>query len=265
MSNPIYKLVKNNYYRRIVNESDISKEQLEEVIKFHQATTMVPLVNINNIDRYNEREKWRDFIGQIEPDINLYTERKIYIPKRREDSNSRQMLPYSDNYEITKENLREILSNVFSTINITGEKKNIIPLVVVLDNKSIKDISVGCYMFNFHDFTLNKVKEWGEDEIAQIRSIFSSGQEPLYNTAICYAIDMQKAALLYGKRGYRNTLIEIGDLKRSFEKTLDCQQGNLSSICDYRFPDNAVSRMFGTNVRLAPVVLIQWFGKKERR
>jgi len=262
--NQLYRIARNNHLRRLINESPKSREQLEEVIKFHQATTMIPMKSIKNIEKYSEKENWKYLALDVEPNCSLYKAKKIESLKLEEISNNNSRNFIKD-HVFDNQTIEYFLVNSFCKCELQENGKSyVIPLLMVLNDKAIEGISSGCYVFNVNDLTLNKIKELNDDEIIKLNSVLEHTGGILSNTAICYAIDIQKAATIYGKRGYRNVLIEVGSLKNEFEKTLFDYSDRLLVYSEFEFPDNALSNILSMNIRLAPIVLIQWFGLNER-
>jgi len=139
----------------------------------------------------------------------------------------------------------------------------VLPLIYVFNENIIKEENIpkGCYLYYGDEQKLFCLKHWSEEDLIVIKSKINLLNSSLYsNICIGYAIDIKKAIVKYGKRGYRHALIEAGAMCQSFREVSNNINENIGDFCWSGFADNALTYLSGLNPRLAPITLIQWFG-----
>ncbi|KOR94822.1 hypothetical protein N231_05435 [Geobacillus stearothermophilus ATCC 12980] len=138
----------------------------------------------------------------------------------------------------------------------------VMPLLFVLRKESITSLpNPGVYMFNPFSISMYRIKTWNKRDLEQLKVAICL-DDFISPFAMAYAIDLRRTVTKYRKRGYRHALIEVGLMAQSFRESLREVNKELGDLCWSGFNDNAITYLAGLNVRLAPVVLLQWFGKK---
>lgn len=141
----------------------------------------------------------------------------------------------------------------------------VVPIVILLSGDAIQGIDRGVYVYNSEEYQLEKIKVITEDNISKIirnlNSIFPD--KALSNISFAYAIDIKKATIKYGKRGYRHALIELGLISESLKTTYGEFSESYGDCVWSGFNDNALTVECGLNVKLMPIGLVQWFGVKK--
>ena len=266
IENQYSRLAKQNFLRRVLAESRGSREVLEDVIKFHQSTTNIPKSDIYNINNTYLKESSTNIMEEIDSAPIFYEHnQKINHEKT---SNLEGSYLYDKEYIISSETIEKIITisfiNNHSQSNEFMSSNNaLLPILLIFKNNVVEGLPAGTYIFDEQRLSLLQIRKWEPTDMKDvIQAFIPRGKLPSY-TAIAYAMDIQKATYIYGKKGYRQALIEIGAVKQRFKHVIenlaiDKQLGQHSST---DFPDNMVSNICGTNIRLAPIVLVQWFGK----
>jgi len=264
--NQYYKLAEQNYFRR--NLAENNRETLEELIKFHQATTTIPSNNITNMNK--QKDLWNPYLNEINS-IPYFVENSYNLNINNIPKQESFPFAYDKSYKFKMKTLDNIFVNSFSDRNSNRYETKVnnpttLPLLLIFKNNVVDGLSAGSYFIDFNSQKLLQIKNWESLEKEDVLLAFSSkGDLPSY-TAIAYAIDMQKASYVHGKRGYRQALIEIGSLKQKFKETIE--KLNINTILgehgSSEFADNMASNLCGTNIRLSPIILIHWFGKVKK-
>lgn len=252
-------------------ENALSKNILDRVVKFHQSSTFLP-------DRFCkssfENRAIYNFYKEAEGKdiVPIYFDEKIDFDI--EKTNWKGSTRVFENAWIMPKNIiGEILYNSFGRGKTNSSKRYpsagalypVIPLVYIFSSSAVEGIRFpGCYMFDSTGVSLLSLKHWNSHDLSEIASVINVRDGYLLsNTAIGYAIDMRRAVAKYRLKGYRHALIEVGLMAQSFRETVNEINEDLGEVCWSGFRDNALTFYSGLNVRLAPVVLVQWFGKRK--
>ncbi|KOP31413.1 hypothetical protein ADM98_00770 [Exiguobacterium sp. BMC-KP] len=142
------------------------------------------------------------------------------------------------------------------------ETKSILPLILVGNQDQEYPLKSGCYLFVRDSSELIPLREWTEIDIRFLEEynvIFGDGQD----ISIALALDLRRAIVVDGGRGYRKSILEIGKVSTSIEyelKQSSVEGIDVKQILD--FADNAVTKACGLNLKLAPVISIQHVKKE---
>lgn len=235
--------ITNQHANDFLNKSFVKKSILNEVIGFHQKQLWFPheIIYENSIDRM------------------IFLHWKKYLSET--DISNEFSSDYFNVYEITNRGLDRfntaILTLKAAMKSITSDVKSILPLIIVNSREEDYPLENGCYLFVESSNKLIQLRKWTQPDIDFLNEcniFFRENQE----LAIALAIDLRRSLLLDEIRGYRKTLIDTGRVTNSFERILKLKSGNLlktEQILD--FSDNALTKLCGLDVRLAPVISIQ--------
>lgn len=267
MNNHDYlKITEKQNLRSHLIQEQLSRKNIDEVIKFHQSTTWIPTPNINNLRNSYSNKNWLNTIEKLEPSPN-FVQRTIKLNNIELDTKVKDtIIEYSKDFTMTLDTLGKILIESFGNgigkrYDTIGDIYLSVPILLLFEDDAVNGLSAGSYYFDDKELNLLQIKNWDSQKINKQILELQNNDIPSF-TAIAYSIDIQKAASIYGKRGYRNALIEIGSMKQSFREAINIVEPNLIESCWSNFPDNFISHLCGTNIRLAPILLIQWFGKR---
>lgn len=202
--------------------------------------------------------------------IPSYYEEKIDLEVEKANWNG-STREFDHHWTLPRKMLGELLYRSFGR-GETGTSKRypsagalypVIPLLYILSRDSVEGIdSPGCYLFESSEPSLLCLKKWDDKDLSFATAAINVGEEILSPLAIGYAVDLRRAVAKYRLKGYRHALIEIGLMAQSFRETLREMDEELGEVCWSGFQENALTYYSGLNVRLAPVTLVQWFGKK---
>lgn len=245
----------------------LSMSTLNDIIKFHQSTTWVrrdnQLTESPDLQRWLVDAQYSDTLPNIyEEEIPLKVNGEVdFKGSQREFSD--ENLTYEDLSHLLYHSFGRDQSNDSKSYGSAGALYPVIPVVLVFEEDAIEglDISPGSYTFNPKNNSLRPLKTFSKKDLEKISQIINSFQ-PMMLSKYCigYAIDMKKSIAKYDRRGYRHALIEVGLAAQSFRS--NCHHLlNVGEVCWSGFDDNAFSHMVGMNPRIAPVVLLQWYGK----
>ncbi|WP_409294016.1 hypothetical protein V1498_12325 [Peribacillus sp. SCS-26] len=252
--NNVYKVAVSSSKNDLLYRMFINKDLLEEVIKFHQSQLWLPL----NLEDHTLNE-WKD-ISHINIIENPFNTTIIRLPISKQDNDIKSNLEQISNLmnKAFKGDYRKSANYKLTNTN------SILPLLLVFKENVLDNIKPGCYMYNSSNHSLTELQVWDKSNIESFQDITSSKSLPS-NTAFAYALDLRRATLDQGKRGYRNALIEVGTLIQKIKdinKPIKNSKINFSEEMLTDFSDNALTYLCGLNTRLAPVVSVQWFSLK---
>ncbi|HCX49250.1 MAG TPA: hypothetical protein DG757_09490 [Bacillus sp. (in: Bacteria)] len=249
----------------------LNLEVLNDVIKFHQSSTRIERDRLQKTN--TDIQRWLDNVESSDNLPNIYT--KEIALKHINEIN----FPNSQR-EFTDENISELefcqlLYNSFGRSKNNPSKRYpsagslypVIPLIYLFEKNAIEGMTIesGVYVFNTYKNSIRLVKELNSDEKNEIKRITNTSNPHLVSKyCIGYAIDMKRAVAKYHRRGYRHALIEIGLAAQCFRES--CKDlKNIGEVCWSGFDDNSLTHISGMNPRTAPITLLQWFGKYERK
>jgi hypothetical protein len=179
---------------------------------------------------------------------------------------------FAKNWTFTRRLLSDVLRGSFGRSD-SGHKRYpsagalypVMPLLCVLSPTAVEDLTPGAFAFDSRAPGLLRLTEWSSEVLEDIKMLASPFGVAPSDTLIAYSIDVRRAVTKYRYKGYRHGLIEIGLMAQAFREALrDVDGGNgLGERCWSAFADNAFTAACGLNVRLAPISLLQWFGKMD--
>ncbi|GKV55343.1 hypothetical protein NCCP2222_12900 [Sporosarcina sp. NCCP-2222] len=250
-------------------EKILNLKILEDTIKFHQSSTRIVRDTSDNMNP--ELDQWLLNVEYTDILPNVYKEEiKLSIENKKNFNGSER--------DFTSENLgvnefSELIYNSFGRNKESTSKRYpsagalypVIPLIYLFEENSINglDIGAGVYVLNTQRNTLRQIKSYTQTELNEINNTITKITESkrmISKYCIGYSIDMKRAIGKYQRRGYRHALIEVGLAAQSFKESC-IEMDKIGQVCWSGYDDNAFTFLSGMNVRNAPVVLIQWFGK----
>lgn len=262
---------KQEYQALALEDSIQSLKQLDEIVKLHQSTVwQTPY----KWDLKNEVLEWNRLIEytDILPDYHKVSY-DLSVTKRNAETyfSTRH---FDKEYTFSKADFSKLLYDSFGrSANFPSKKYPsagglypVIPVVYILSETAVEGIEIkGIYVYDSTDMRLLMIKDLSIDKewnsvIQNINNV-SPGQL-LSNLALGYALDLKRATIKYHRRGYRHGLIEVGVMAQNFRESLLKLNKSLGDVSWSGFNDNALSHASGLNVRLSPIIMIQWYGKK---
>lgn len=240
---------------------------LNDIIKFHQSTTWVKRDNYfeenPDLSEWRENNQYKDTLPNIyDYEIPLKIDQTIeFTGSKRHFSDVN--ITYDELSNLLYESFGRSPLNASKSYGSAGALYPVIPLMFFFEENSIEglDISPGSYTFNTKNNSLRPLKHFSTDDLKEIKHMIDS-YHPVFLSKYCigYAIDIKKSIAKYDRRGYRHALIEVGLAAQSFKNNAN-HLFNFGEVCWSGFDDNAFSQKVGMNPRIAPVVLLQWYGK----
>lgn len=270
IENSYSEIAKQSYFRRVLDHTPLVKENTENLIKLHQATTIFSLKDLHKVTNLVSDDWIASYIDDV--GATPYLNYKTYkLNSNINVSHNEWKVEFSKDTKLKFKVLREILIN---SITLPYQQdnsahkyfQNIIPLLLIFTDEAIENLGAGCYIFAPQKDELIQIKSWKNENKKTLMSAFATNQKIPSTSAMAYAIDIQKVASINGKRAYRDTLIDIGYIESKFENALLKVNYpiSLGQVSQNEFSDNIVNHMCGTSVRFTPIVLLQWFGEIER-
>src|SRR5699024_369838 len=245
----------------------LNMSTLNDMIKFHQSTTWVRrnnhLAESPDLHRWLLNTQYTDTLQNIyekEIPLNINQEVDFKGSKRKfTDEN----LTYDEFSNLIYKSFGRDRASESKSYSSAGALYPVMPIIMILEENAFdeKNLLPGSYTFNPKTNSLRPLKAFSQNDLDEIAQMINSS-DPVMLSKYCmgYAIDMKKSIAKYHRRGYRHALIEIGLAAQSFKH--HCHQlSHVGEVCWSGFDDNAFSHIIGMNPRIAPVALIQWFGK----
>lgn len=251
-------------------EPRVSKSLLDPIIKFHQSTCTLFNENAKSTNASSDIINWavKNEFTDVVPD---YFYQKINLKTSNNNTYESSCRVYDKGWVMGEEVLATILYRSFGRNEERLTKKYpsagslypVIPLLYVFSEKAIsKNTPTGSYVFDSTNLNLLLIRQWKKSDLINVEQAISIGKGFQSNLAIAYAVDIRRAIAKYRGRGYRHALIEVGLMAQSFRETIREVDSELGELCWSGFIDNALTYYSGLNLRLAPVSLVQWFGKR---
>lgn len=261
------KLEKNTLERSFndfIYNSTFPKKIENYVLRFNQSSVFINPRKINNNTIPNIIFPWLKSVEKTDV-LPAYFDEVVKLTK-----NDLEHIKGSfRNYDIDKNLSLDELSYLFN--NSFGRNRNkskrygsagalypVIPLLMVF--KSFLNLECGVYVYNSEEQTLLKITNWTLEESKYIKKNVCFQTENLPNTCIAYAVDIRRAIIKYHIRGYRHALIEVGAMSQGFKEVLHSLNDGLGEVCWSGFNDNELTFKAGLNIRLCPIMMLQWFG-----
>ncbi len=258
-----------NNFKRMERLQDfiLSNKELNEIIKFHQTTTWErpfksKMFSDELLHWLSLAEKVSSYPLVVEDTIKLSTN-FTELPK-----NKTSYRYFNDDYVFEYNQFSNILFNSFGSRE--DEHRNypsagglypITPLLVVTDIKSLPFLKEpGVYIYDSADHQLLLLTKFTTENIKAYKdSLLFDDDEVVPKLAMAYMVDIGKSITKYKNRGYRHALIEVGLMAQCFRNEL-WKYDNLGECCWSGFNDNRLAFNLGLSPRLAPIILVQWFG-----
>jgi len=262
----ILKRLCDNKYMENLQDNLISGKELDEIIKFHQMTTwQVPFkVKANS----NELINWM-FLAENVSSYPLIVEETVKLSSRTTDLNrgKKSHREFKDDYIFQYDQFSDILLNSFGkredghkNYPSGGALYPVIPLLVVIDIKCLPFLKEpGVYIYDSTDHQLLLLTKFTKEKIITYKDSLGIEGKDIPNLAIAYMVDIGKSVTKYKKRGYRNALIEVGLMAQNFRNEL-WKYDDLGECCWSSYNDNMLAFNLGLSPRLAPILMMQWFG-----
>ncbi|MCC2251895.1 hypothetical protein JUJ52_18300 [Virgibacillus sp. AGTR] len=243
------------------------KSVLQSVLKFHYKTLNREIDDIYNFEENIDTKSWISTVEFRDVLPNSYEEIiDLEVPQHKQ---LHSYYDFNSETPVGMETLGQILYDAFGREAPHSSKRYpsagalypVIPLLIVLhSDKKNNSLNPGCYVFDSTNPRLYKITQWTPKDIVKVNKLIGSNSNKMYAPhCIAYAIDIRRAITKYQAKGYRHALIEVGLMVQSFRESLQ-QQNNLGERCWSAFSDMPLTHICGLNVRLCPIVLIQWFG-----
>lgn len=249
-------------------ERAISKDVLNVVTKFHQITTSVYFPSMNSSMVNADILKWTKQVENTDILPNYYNYSYKLTHDHKEITGSNWI--FNKKYEFSKNKIGNILFSAFGRDRESKSKNYpsagalypVFPVLYVLDRNVVKGLKKeGCYVFDPEAVDLKLIQSFDKVSVEKFRQFTVNDKEVPSNIAIGYALDIKRAITKYRTKGYRLALIEAGLMAQSLKMALS-SEGDFGELCWGGFSDNALTHLSGLNVKLSPVILLQWIGKR---
>ncbi|MBN8194219.1 hypothetical protein JI667_18980 [Bacillus sp. NTK074B] len=252
----------------ILQERALSTEVLDKVIKFHQSGSFFRSKKMESTFISHDIMSWLEKVEytDILPDV-FEEEIKFDVDPTLNEGST---YDYDLNYLYQGQDIIQTMHKAFGRGENSTSKRYpsagglypVIPLLFVFKENIVEDIPVpGVYMFNPYTSSIYRIKSFTETTLKDLKVAICLEEDFVSNVAIAYSIDLRRSVTKYRARGYRHSLIEVGLMAQSFRESLLEENVGMGDLCWSGFNDNALTHMAGLNVRLAPITLLQWFGK----
>ncbi|ETT32391.1 SagB/ThcOx family dehydrogenase [Paenibacillus sp. FSL L8-0435] len=245
--------------------SYIPKKVENYILKFHQSSTLLKLPDSKHQSIDDNVIPWLEYAQytDITPDyyeqkINLNTSTEVNVIGSYRSFNKERLFNFAE--------LSQLLNGAFIRDKQTGSKKYgsagalypIVPLVLVFQDHDT--LTRGVYVYDGIEQTLLKITSWAKDEALHIKKYVCHDAIDLPEICIAYAADLRRSIIKYHIRGYRHALIEVGAMSQVFKNSLHKMSKGVGEVSWSGFNDNELTKRCGLNVRLCPIVMLQWFG-----
>lgn len=255
-------------------KNEIYDQNLFNIVeKFHQKTTWTTPFNWTFKDRVIHWQSLVEYTDELPENYIL----KINMPISDDIptfNRPRSTRIYDTNYTISQETFSEILFKAFGRFKGMGSKNYpsggglypVIPMIIILEGSAIAGIKdPGIYIYDSSNLELLLVKYINDKNKNDILNNINSINPgfALSNIAFIYALDMERALIKYGIRGYRHACIELGLVIESLIMAYREVDPSLGDCVWSGYNDNALTVACGLNVRLTPIGMMQWFGKRK--
>lgn len=243
-------------------------EVIENVLKFHYKT-LNRFNDVLNFENSTELLSWANMTAYQDIIPETYEEIIPLDVSRYEKIHSASKFQVDTLVELTI--LGQLLYDAFGREAPYSSKRYpsagglypVLPLVLVFQSGAMNNnLSPGCYLFDSSNARLLKICEWNIKEVHKVKKLLNYESDAHPPHCLAYALDIRRATTKYVEKGYRHGLIEVGLMAQSFRESIQ-QVNTLGERCWSHFIDSALSHICGLNIRLCPIVLVQWFGYKD--
>lgn len=256
-------------YKQMENLQDVimSSRELNEMIKLHQMTTWQSPYKPKMGS--NELLYWLSLAENVSS-YPLIVEETVKLASCKTDlaENKKSHRQFNNDYVFEYKQFSDILFNSFG-VREDGHKNYasagalypVIPLLIVIDIKSLPFLKEpGVYIYDSSDHQLLLLTKFTIDKIKAYKDSLMMEEEDIPKLGIAYMVDISKSVTKYKRRGYRHALIEVGLMAQNFRNEL-WKYDNLGECCWSGFNDNMLAFNIGLSPRLAPILMMQWFGE----
>lgn len=255
----------------ITSDLILSRNVLDEILKFHMKTTFN--LTKNNVGSfYNPNLKiWMDEVEKKIPlpnnikEIVKLKKTKIKSIESTRQFNKDKAFNFTEISNALTHSFGIDKNNLSRKFPSAGALFPVYPILLVFDNTGLSEISSpGSYYYNGIENELYLLKKWEIEEMNSVKNAFCPLEDEfISNTAIAYIGDIRKSAIKYRYLGYKHVMIETGMLAQTFRESLNKHIIGSGDLSYSAFNDNMATKLSGFNSRVSPIILLQWFGKKD--
>lgn len=250
----------------------LENDLLLEVERFHQRTTNVPMTGVHNLSAPAGLTQWIDAMCFTDT-LPAFPLERMELDVLQRDLGS-SVDAFEENWHIGMRMLADILFRAFGrdahrhkSYPSAGALYPVMPLLCVFSGDVVEDLTPGAFAFDPQHPALLRLSAWTDDDLSEMPSIASvAGRGLPSDLAIAYAVDLRRALTKYRFKGYRHAMIEVGLAAQAFRQALNAVGQECGQPLGERswsgFADNAFTQKSGLDVRLAPVAMLQWFGRR---
>ncbi|MEI5908909.1 nitroreductase family protein [Bacillus spongiae] len=262
----IFQQKQDTFYADAMQDKILDERTIHDISKFHQSTTWHFPFHFGLDDRTLE---WMDLVENTDVLPENVEDEIIFDDDANHEHDYKSTRHFNLDEGLSIQQLGEVLKCAFSRNSFRGSKPYpsagalypVIPLLYILNDKAVENGGVaGCYVFDSTNHKLMLIKSFNEEDQEKVRRNLCQNEDLYSNLAVGYALDIKRAITKYKKRGYRHGLIEVGLMAQSFRNSINRFQ-DMGECCWSGFNDNALSHLSGLNPKLAPLIMMQWFGK----
>lgn len=262
-----YKQLLNSMEADVIQSGIINNKDLHDVLRFHQKTSWTFPYNWNFT---REVQEWLSLVEHTDVVPEVYEKRIPLNVDYEYRDEFKSVKEYDLEWKMGLDDLARILYRSFGRAKgkpsknypSAGALYPVIPIVFIFSDEFIPQLEKGSYIFDATNNELLLIKKFNNETLRQVLKNLNLDSKALSNIAMGYAIDIKRSITKYRKRGYRHALIEVGLMAQSLRNSLELERNTLSDLCWSGFNDNALTHLSGLSSRLAPITLIQWFGKR---
>lgn len=263
----VFKQKRDVFYAEAIQDKILDEKALHAVTKFHQATSW-HMPYSWGLDE--ETQEWMDLVENTDVLPENTEEEIVFNQDISYEHDFQSVRDFRLDKPISKDQIGAIFQGAFGRTNPRGSKPYpsagalypIIPLLYVLDSNAIGGGGEeGCYVYDSTNHKLLLIKSFGTSEIERLKRHLCPNDDFFSHLAVGYALDIKRAITKYKKRGYRHGMIEVGLMAQSFRHSLHAIP-EMGEFCWSGFNDNALTHLSGLNPKLAPIILMQWFGMR---
>ncbi|WCF09054.1 hypothetical protein NDS46_03845 [Paenibacillus thiaminolyticus] len=252
-------------FHDFIYTNSLPKKVEKFILKFHQASTVLQVPKRKN-DIYDSNiYPWLGVVEKTDVSPEYYESEVMLHPKAIVGTKG-SFINYDLKKKFTLEEISLLMNSSFGRDISTRSKKYgsagglypVIPLLLVFEQ--FFNFTCGVYVYNSEKQSMMKIRGWSEEKSHYVKNEVCHYATNLPNTCIAYAVDIKRAILKYHIRGYRHAIIEVGAMSQVFKQSLHALKENVGEISWSGYNDNQLSVECGLNVRLCPIMLLQWFG-----
>ncbi|MED4129437.1 hypothetical protein [Shouchella miscanthi] len=251
-----------------LQDGAIGNDIINKIVKFNQESASLLSPNLQSTPYTHEILNWLEAVEWTDVLPEYFIEEiSLHVDKVNFPSSVRNYVEW----QIPNGVIAELLYNSFGrstdllskSYASAGALYPVMPLLLVIDKNAIEGISKpGSYIYDGSNQKLLRLADWSSNEtLNKVKSALCPKEKTFSNVAMAYSLDIRRSATKYRLRGYRHGLIEVGLMAQSFKTVLRKNKYGLAECIYSGYNDNLLTYLCGLNVRLAPIVGLQWFGK----